>query len=165
MPDATVICRDIDGNQQQVAVDQLRWRPSAYAIVVKDGAILLSQEPPGKFGLPGGGVKLGELPEEAVIREVWEEAGLVVDQPRLVACHSNFFIMPTSKKEPYIQSLLLFYCCNFVDGEVTTANLPDEDKPFHGDSIWSEVENLDTLEFAHSSLDVHQIIKSALITL
>ena len=36
------------------------------------------------WGLPGGGLEYGEHPEEAVIREVWEETGLRVCVERLL---------------------------------------------------------------------------------
>jgi len=40
---------------------------------------------PGKWGLPGGKIDPGETPEEAVVRETMEEAGLSISSPRLLA--------------------------------------------------------------------------------
>lgn len=39
------------------------------------------------FGLPGGKVDPGETPEEALVREVWEETGLQVQNVRHVFTH------------------------------------------------------------------------------
>lgn len=40
--------------------------------------------------LPGGGVERGQAAEDALIREMREEAGLIVEgRPRLVSVHSN----------------------------------------------------------------------------
>ncbi len=53
------------------------------AIVVHDGALLLVRrgQPPGagQWSVPGGRVEAGEPLREAVVREVREETGLVVD--------------------------------------------------------------------------------------
>ena len=54
-------------------------RPSAYAILRdSDSRLAVVRAPEGVF-LPGGGLEAGESPEQAVVREVAEECGLVVD--------------------------------------------------------------------------------------
>jgi 8-oxo-dGTP diphosphatase len=60
-----------------------RQRLAAYALIIDDaGRVLLSRElgrrRPSPWLLPGGGVEHGEHPEQAVVREVMEEAGLRV---------------------------------------------------------------------------------------
>ena len=63
------------------------------AIIVCDGKILLEKrkgEPgKGKWSVPGGLVELGETVEEAVIREVKEETGLDVAEPKLIDVVDN----------------------------------------------------------------------------
>ena len=64
-------------------------RLAAYAVVVARGRLLLTQladhtGAPGRWNLPGGGLDPGESATEAVIREVAEETGQVVDRVRLV---------------------------------------------------------------------------------
>lgn len=64
-------------------------RVAAYAVVVNRRRLLLTQLAPrtgaaGRWNLPGGGIDPGETPEAAVVREVAEETGQVVDQVRLV---------------------------------------------------------------------------------
>lgn len=66
-----------------------RQRVAAYAVVVADAAVLLTQlsgttGAGGRWNLPGGGLDPGESPTEAVLREVAEETGQVVDRVRLV---------------------------------------------------------------------------------
>lgn len=61
-----------------------------------DGRILLVQHTylPG-WWLPGGGVDRGETGEQAVIRELREEAGVVAtSRPRLISVHANERFMP-----------------------------------------------------------------------
>ena len=58
------------------------------AIILDGDQILLEKRKnspgKGKWAVPGGLVELGENVEQAVIREVKEETGLEVDEPRLV---------------------------------------------------------------------------------
>lgn len=64
-------------------------RVAAYGVVVAQGRLLLTQLAPrtgaaGRWNLPGGGIDPGESPVDAVVREVAEETGQVVDDVRLV---------------------------------------------------------------------------------
>lgn len=70
-------------------------RVAAYAVIVRDGLILLSRLAPRVsatelWTLPGGGIDHGESPRDAVIREVWEETGLrakVAESARIYSGH------------------------------------------------------------------------------
>ncbi|MFV2020690.1 NUDIX hydrolase [Micromonospora sp. LOL_023] len=72
-----------------------RLRVGAYAVVVRDQAVLLSRlseaSPvftPGAWHLPGGGLEPGEQPGEALVRELHEEAGLDVMSSQLLDVRS-----------------------------------------------------------------------------
>jgi 8-oxo-dGTP diphosphatase len=58
-----------------------RQRVAAYAVIVREGEVLLSRLAPSiseveMWTLPGGGIDFGEHPDAAVVREVYEETGL-----------------------------------------------------------------------------------------
>lgn len=78
------------------------WRPTkrqrvaAYAVLRRDGSILLTRlspraHHPGAWTLPGGGLEHGERPEDAVRREVEEETGLAVEVGALLGVHDEHF--------------------------------------------------------------------------
>ena len=63
----------------------------AAVILDADKNILLVKSTYQRFhpwGLPGGAMEYGEHPEEAAIREVWEETGLNVESERLLLVRS-----------------------------------------------------------------------------
>ncbi len=61
--------------------------PSALCYVESPQAVLLlqRQKPPfaGQWTAPGGKIEPGEDPAAAVVREIWEETGLQLQEPRL----------------------------------------------------------------------------------
>lgn len=72
-----------------------RQRVAAYAVILRDGNILLSRLAPSVtpeelWTLPGGGLDHGEDPRDAVIREIQEETGLdatVGETARVYSAH------------------------------------------------------------------------------
>lgn len=58
---------------------------AACALIDADGRVLIAERPPGKpmaglWEFPGGKVDAGERPEQALIRELQEELGIVVNE-------------------------------------------------------------------------------------
>ena len=63
---------------ERLAGEEYVVRPSAYAVIQNErGEVAVVLTPLGPF-LPGGGIEAGETPEETVVREAREEAGLLV---------------------------------------------------------------------------------------
>ncbi len=153
--------KDTYGNEYTISVDQLRWRPAAYAIVVRENKLLLVKVRDG-FHMPGGGIDLGETPEEAVIREIKEETGLIVTNPRLAGSLSTFFTHThdLTKEMTHVQSLLLYFQCDLVGGVLSTDGLEDDEK-LHGlTPEWIELETLDVITLG-STVDWRPIVKRA----
>ena len=112
----TGVCTDIEGHKYQVPTTDLAWRPSAYGIVIRDNHILLCKHF-GRYNLPGGGLDFGESIEEALKREVKEETGIEIANPRLIAADSDLFKPPYGQK--CIQSILLYYACDAAGGSLS----------------------------------------------
>ncbi len=65
-------------------------RPGVAAVIFEDGRVLLQRrDDNGRWGLPGGAVEPGESVQTAVVREVQEETGLVVEPLRLIGVYSD----------------------------------------------------------------------------
>ena len=79
-----------------VAGQKYTLRPGAYAILPRDGKILVTYQsaPHHEFQLPGGGIDPGEGPLEALHREVLEETGYRIAAPRKLGVFRRFVYMP-----------------------------------------------------------------------
>ena len=73
-----------------------RLRPGVYAILPRGDALLLTfqQDPLPEVQLPGGGIDPGEHPIPALHREVYEETGWLIGQPRRLGAYRRFTYMP-----------------------------------------------------------------------
>ncbi|WP_028748727.1 8-oxo-dGTP diphosphatase MutT [Rhizobium mesoamericanum] len=88
---------------------------AACALIDSDGRILLAQRPQGKslaglWEFPGGKVEPGETPEESLVRELYEELGIMTK----VACLAPLsFASHTYEK---FHLLMPLYVCRRYEG-------------------------------------------------
>lgn len=90
---------------------------AACALIDADGRVLLAQRPAGKpmaglWEFPGGKVENGERPEDALIRELEEELGIVVREPCLAP------LAFASHAYPDFHLLMPLYVCRRWEGTV-----------------------------------------------
>ena len=87
----------------------------AYALCVREGAVLLARLGPGsrfdsgRWTLPGGGVDFGESPDEAVLRELREETGLTGDRGPVVGVYSRVNTRSTDRPLPPVHHVGVIY--------------------------------------------------------
>ena len=88
----------------------------ARVVIVEDGRVaLIKRVREGRtyYLFPGGGVEAGETPEQAAIREAYEELGVHVRLGELV------------HEEVYAASRFLYFSAEIVGGEFGTGEWPD----------------------------------------
>jgi 8-oxo-dGTP pyrophosphatase MutT (NUDIX family) len=160
----TFDCVDLHGVKHTVEADKLEWRPSAYAVVIKAGTLLLTPQLNG-YDLPGGGLEFGEMPEQAVVREVKEETGIDVSKPVLIDCGSSFFTFQIDGVQKYYQSILLYYVCDYVGGSLSDAGFTSYEKLNSLFPEWVNISELDQKIAEHgfgSSFDWLPLVKNYL---
>ena len=126
-------------------------RRAARAIIIRDNKSLLLMHR-NKFGLEydvliGGGVEIDESAEQAVLREISEETGIVVTTPRPVFIeHAN---------PPYGDQYI--FVCEYVSGEPA---LNDQSEEFKINlmglnkyqPIWRTYQEFETIDFLSKPL-------------
>jgi len=112
------------------------------AVLIHEGRVLLirrGKEPlRGRWVVPGGTVELGETLEQALVREIEEETGLLVRPRQVVAVFDR--IQRAADRVDY-HYVIVDYLCDYVAGEaragsdaeavalVAPADLPAYDLP------------------------------------
>ena len=95
--------------------------PSVTAIIYGDkGEILLVRQRDGEvWSTPGGAIEPDEDPVDAVVRETWEETGLLVRPMRLIGVFGGpDFVVPYTNGDE-TQYVMAVYECTRVSGELT----------------------------------------------
>lgn len=152
-----ITCRTIQGEKREVRVGDLTFRPSVYGVIVKDGKVLLVPQWDG-YDFPGGGVHEGEPILEALKREVKEETGMDVVSGELLLAQDDFFIHPRSEK-PF-HSILMFYRCEAVGGELSDAGFTEFEKQIARTAEWVDIDTIPTLKF-YNPIDSVALIRKA----
>ncbi len=80
----------------RLAAQSYRHRAGAYAVLLRDGSVLLTHQsaPVPEFQLPGGGIERGEPVLQALHREVREETGWRIVPLRRLGVFRRFTYMP-----------------------------------------------------------------------
>jgi len=157
-PTKMVTCVDKDGNTSKVLVSELTMRPSVYGVIIKDEKILLVRQWDG-YDLPGGGIEPGEDMHEALKREIHEETGLTAAVGKIVTCETSFFKWDENN---YWHSLLLYYICEVVEGELSIDGIEESEKEYmHDLPEWIPLADIDQITF-YNSVDSREIIRKAL---
>ncbi len=91
------------------------------AVVERDGQLLLLRRSDGQgLCLPGGYVKTGEEPRDAMVREAREETGFTVRIDRLLG------VLPDSTSR--IKSVNVVFACSVVEGSLSASH--------EGEPLW-----------------------------
>lgn len=94
-------------------------------VLNQDGLILVMRRSasdnhrPLTWDLPGGGVEFGESPNDSVVREAYEEAGLSINSPTI-------FFVGSKNEEKYVVELL--YYTDYDGSEIKLGAEHDETK-------------------------------------
>jgi len=153
-----IVCRTIDGKHKEVTVDKLSFRPSVYSVIIQDSNILLVPQWGDGYDFPGGGVDLGELLLDTLIREVKEETGFDVVSREILDVQDDFFIHPYSKKA--LQTPLIFYLCEITGGELSDKRFDEYEKEYAKKAEWIPLKQAPTLTF-YNPIDSPKLIEKA----
>ncbi|MEP6644409.1 MAG: NUDIX hydrolase [Acidobacteriaceae bacterium] len=119
------------------------------AIVIDHGRVLLIKRggPPlqGEWSIPGGAMELGETVREAVVREVFEETGLVVEAVELLGVFDR--VVKDGQGKILYHYVLVDFLCRRVRGEVRASEDAD-------DARWFSVEEVKAVPLAKDTAEV-----------
>jgi 8-oxo-dGTP diphosphatase len=98
-------------------------RVGAYGVIVQDGTLLLSlwQGPlEAIWTLPGGGIELGEQPEQACVREIEEETGYMARLDGLLGVISRTIDAEhrVSRRQRALLAVQVLYRAEIVSGQL-----------------------------------------------
>jgi 8-oxo-dGTP pyrophosphatase MutT (NUDIX family) len=122
----------------RVLVGTMRLQlPSVSAHVFDDAGrlLLVCQSESGEWSTPGGLIEPDERPSDAVVREAWEETGLVVSPDRIVAVYGGPEFVVRYANGDEAQFVITAFQCTQRGGVLLTTS--DETS---GAQFWSEVE-------------------------
>lgn len=158
MKNKTVTCIDLNGKKYKVPVNKLAFRPSVYGIITQNNKVLLVKQWDG-YDIPGGGVEIGEILEEALKREVFEETGLEIKIGKVIHTQSEFLKLPHVGK--FVESILLYYSCQIIGGKITDEYFDKYEKKYAAKAEWVEIRKLKNFKF-YNQINNEKVINEAI---
>lgn len=141
-----IIAKSITGEETLVDINDLTMSVNLYAVVVKNGKILISpQWKENGYDFPGGHLELGEDHIDGLIREVKEETGFIVKPTKVIDIFTSFFMHPRKKKPQ--QTIKIYYAAEIVSGEISTAGFAEGELSYAREARFATLAEIKNMEF------------------
>ena len=141
-----VVATTIDGQFVEVERKKLVTSVHCYAIVVRDGKVLISpQWHENGFVFPGGHIELGEDHLDGLVREVKEETGYIVKPKRALYVFTSIFM--SFKKNKAQQSTLIFYSADVVRGRLSVDGMDVHERKYAKQARWVTLDEMKKMRF------------------
>lgn len=100
--------------------NELLLVPSVTGIVYDEqGRILLARHAEGEVWLaPGGSIEPNETPANAIVREMWEETGLLVEPTRIIGVYGGPEFLITYGNGDQVTYLMTVFECRILEGRM-----------------------------------------------
>lgn len=93
--------------------------PSVAAVIKNGQGDILFQYPGGEYwSLPAGAIEPGETPEEAVVREVWEETGLKMQVKKQKGVFGGEEFRYTYANGDQVEYIVVVFECEITSGKL-----------------------------------------------
>lgn len=123
------------------------------AAIMKDGKLFVAQRPEGKevglkWEFPGGKIEVGESPKEALVREIMEELGTLIEVNHYIATvrhqYSSFHL-----------TMQVFQCTLIGPEPVLTEHVAGK---------WITAGEIDSLDWAPADYKILDAVKQSLLS-
>lgn len=113
-----VIAYDLFDKKHIRNLRNFKFRAGAYGILKVGERILVQRHPLlRKYGIPGGGIEIGESISEGLYREFKEETGLEVKAARLICVNEDLFTWNGEDA----QGIFIYYEVKKIGGELLSS--------------------------------------------
>jgi len=123
------------------------------AAIIKDGKLFVAQRPEGKevglkWEFPGGKIEEGESPKEALVREIMEELGTLIEV--------KHYIATVRYQYPDFHLTMHVFRCTLAG--------PEPELTEHVASKWITAQEIDSLDWAPADYKILDAVKQSLLS-
>lgn len=123
------------------------------AAIMKDGKLFVAQRPEGKevglkWEFPGGKIEVGESPKEALVREIMEELGTLIEV--------NHYIATVRHQYSSFHLTMQVFQCTLIGPEPVLTE--------HVNSKWITAGEIDSLDWAPADYKILDAVKQSLLS-